>query len=135
MATTISLPQPGTIYPDVIDERNFNFLKQHIGSIEAGNDNDILERISAGSIKKLFTESGLYVEGVPVEYINIVIESVAELAQDDQKLDCMFWLIQQSTYRVYLQPRHRISSGNKHIGNIWIFNEKECFGLFMVKAH
>ncbi len=135
MATTISLPQPGTVYPDITDEHNFNFLKKHISSIEASNDQEVQERITNGAIKKVVAVSGFYVEGVPSNYTDIVLDSIEEFAQDDCQLDCMFWLLQQSNLRVYLQPRHRISSGDKHIGNIWIFCEKGFSGLFMVKKN
>jgi hypothetical protein len=128
-----TLPEPGTTYPDAIDENYFNFLKEHINTLEANNSRDVQERISNGSLKKLLIVGGIYTEGVPIEYVNLVLEAITELADDKGELNGMFWLIQQSSARVYLQPRNRISSDQQHIGNIWIFDEHGYLQLFMVK--
>ena len=127
-----TLPAPGTIYPDTIDESNFKYLREHISDIEADNDSNVQDRIAAGSIKKVSTVEGLYTEGVPNEYLNIILDGIDELASDDKQLNCMMWLLQKTSARVYVQPRNRISSGDKHIGNIWIFSEDGFVHLFMV---
>jgi hypothetical protein len=134
-STEPTLPEPGTIYPDNIDESYFNYLREHIGALENSNSSQVHERISYGALKNLYVVDGLYAEGVPVEYIDIVSDGITELADDTGTLNCIFWLIQQSAARVYLQPRNRISSGNKHIGNIWIFGEDGYLHLFMVKQN
>jgi hypothetical protein len=128
-----TLPAPGTIYPDTVDERCFNYLREHINTFEADNDNHVQDRITAGSIKKVSTVDGLYAEGVPKEYLGAVVDGIDELASDDKQLNCILWLIQKTSARVYVQPRNRISSGDKHIGNIWIFSEGGFVQLFMVK--
>lgn len=127
-----TLPNPGTIYPDTVDDRYFDFLYEHIGVIEMKNEADVQQRISAGGLKKVSTSHGLYTEGVPVEYLDLVLESIVELACDDNQLDCMLWLVQQSSARVYLQQRNHISSGKEHIGNIWIVDEAGFIQLFKV---
>ena len=130
-----TLPEPGAIYPDIIDERYFNFLQKHIGTIEANNQHDVQQRISLGALKKVYTSYGLCTEGVPFEYLELILEGIEQIASDDNKLDCMMWLIQPSSARVYLQQRNRISSGKEHIGNIWIFNTDGYVQLFMVKTN
>jgi len=127
-----TLPAPGTIYPDTVDERNFNYIREHISAIEADNDSCVQDRITAGSLKKVSTIDGLYTEGVPNEYLNTILDGIDELASDDKQLNCMMWLLQKTAARVYVQPRNRISSGDKHIGNIWIFGEDGFVQLFMV---
>jgi hypothetical protein len=127
-----TLPAPGTIYPDTVDERNFKYLREHIGAIEADNDSCVQDRITAGCLKKVSTIEGLYTEGVPNEYLNIILDGIDELASDDKQLNSMMWLLQKTAARVYVQPRNRISSGDKHIGNIWIFSEDGFVQLFMV---
>jgi len=128
-----TLPAPGTIYPDTVDERNFNYLREHISAIEADNGSCVQDRITAGCLKKVSTVEGLYAEGVPIEYLGAVLDGIDELASDDKQLNCILWLIQKTSARVYVQPRNRISSGDKHIGNIWIFSEDGFVQLFMVK--
>jgi hypothetical protein len=130
-----TLPAPGTIYPDTTDQHYFKYLTENIGNIENNNEIDIQSRISEGCLKKVYTNDGLYTEGVPVEYINIIFDAITEIAKDDTTLDCMMWLVQASSIRVYLQPRNRISSGKKHIGNIWIFTEDGFVQLYMVKSN
>lgn len=127
-----TLPAPGTIYPDTIDERYFKYLREHISAIEADNNQDVQDRITAGCLKKVSTIEGLYTEGVPNKYLNIILDGIDELASDDKQLNCMMWLLQKTSARVYVQPRNRISSGDKHIGNIWIFSEGGFVQLFMV---
>ena len=127
-----TLPASGTIYPDTVDERNFNYLRENISAIEADNGSCVQDRITAGCLKKVSTVEGLYTEGVPNEYLNIILDGIDELASDDKQLNCILWLIQKTSSRVYVQPRNRISSGDKHIGNIWIFSEDGFVQLFMV---
>ena len=127
-----TLPEPGTIYPDAIDEHHFKYLGEHISTIEGNNSQDVHTRITGGSLKKVSTVDGLYTEGVPIEYLNIILDSMDEVASDENQLNCMLWLIQNTSARVYIQPRNRISSGEKHIGNIWIFSEGGFVQLFMV---
>ncbi len=127
-----TLPELGTIYPDTLDERYFKYLREHINTIEANNEGDVQDRINGGALKKVCTVDGLYTEGVPVEYLDIILDSIDELASDDGQLNCMMWLLQKTSARVYVQPRHRISSGDKHIGNIWIFDKGGFLQLFVV---
>lgn len=129
-----TLPNPGTIYPDTVDDRYFDFLYEHIGTMEMNNDLDVKKRISVGSLKKVSTIYGLYTEGVPVEYLDLVLEGTVELACDNNQLDCMLWLVQQSSTRVYLQQRNHVSSGKEHIGNIWIVDDHGFIQLFKVKS-
>jgi hypothetical protein len=128
-----TLPQTGTIYPDTVDERYFDYLREHISTIEANNEGYVRDRITTGCLKKVSTADGLYTEGVPIEYINIILDGIDELASDDNQLNSMLWLLQKTSARVYVQPRNRISSGDKHIGNIWIFDKDGFVQLFMVK--
>lgn len=129
-----TLPDPGTIYPDTIDECTFKYIREHIDSLEASNHLDVDYRISAGCLKKVFSTSGLYTEGVPIEYLDIILDSIDELAVEDNQLNCMLWLVQQSALRVYIQSRNRISSGKQHIGNVWIVDTEGGVHLFIIKS-
>jgi hypothetical protein len=134
MATVSSIPPAGSIYPDQIDTANFNYIGKHIAKLEQTNHYTVQERIRKGYLKKLFVDN-LYTEGVPNTHFNVIREAIEELLYDDNKLNCMLWINQTShNCRVYIQPRNYISSGEKHIGDIWIFYANNTVDLYMVKT-
>jgi hypothetical protein len=132
MATAI--PPAGSIYPDKIDTINFDYIAKHIAKLEQTNHYSVQERIRKGCLKKMSVEN-LYTEGVPNTHFSVIREAIEELSYDDHKLNCMLWINQTShNSRLYIQPRNYISSGQKHIGNIWIFYANNTVDLYMVKA-
>jgi hypothetical protein len=134
MATVSVIPPTGSIYPDKIDTINFSYITKQMSKLEQTNHYSLQERIRKGCLKKLFV-GNLYTEGVPNTHFTVIREAIEELSYDDNKLNCMLWINQTShNSRVYIQPRNYISSGEKHIGNIWIFYANETVDLYMVKV-
>jgi hypothetical protein len=133
--TAIATPPPSSVYADKIDLANFNYITKQISKLEQTNHYSVQERLRKGCLKKLFVDN-LYTEGVPSSHFSVIREVVEELSYDDDyTLNHIFGIKHNShNSRVYIQPRNYISSGQKHIGNIWIFYSNGTVELYIIKA-
>jgi hypothetical protein len=132
--TAIAILPPGAIYADKIDLANFNYITKQIYKLEQTNHYSVQERLRKGCLKKLFVDN-LYTEGVPNSHFSVIREAIEELSYDDYTLNHMFGIKHNShNSRVYVQPRNYISSGEKHIGDIWIFYANGTVDLYIVKV-